>query len=95
MAANARTEQKFRIIGVKRDQRQKLASYGQRLAPWLGGAGIALGHIAASVNCTVPQQGRCGACGSCVLVVGSLVGWAWAKRKRADDFYLDDGSSFS
>jgi hypothetical protein len=59
----------------------------QRLLPWLAGAGMALGHAAVSSNCTIPQQGRCAACGSCILVVGSLAAWAMARQRRGDDFY--------
>jgi hypothetical protein len=61
----------------------------QKALPWLAGAGMALGHAAVSANCTVPQQGRCAACGSCILVVGSLVAWAMAKKARGDDFYIE------
>lgn len=60
----------------------------QKTLPWLAGAGMALGHAAVASNCTVPQQGRCAACGSCILVVGSLVAWAMARKGRSDDFYL-------
>lgn len=60
----------------------------QKVLPWLAGAGMALGHAAVSANCTVPQQGRCAACGSCILVVGSLVAWATVKKRRGDDFYI-------
>lgn len=86
-------EMKERLSQSSATKPGKVATYGERLAPWLGGAGIAIGHIAASTNCTIPQQGRCGACGSCILVVGSLVGWAWAKRDRSEDFYLGDDKS--
>jgi hypothetical protein len=54
----------------------------QRALPWLAGAGMAVGHAAVSANCTLPQQGRCAACGSCVLVVGALVTWAVAAKRR-------------
>lgn len=60
----------------------------QKVLPWLAGAGMALGHAAVSANCTLPQQGRCAACGSCVLVVGSLVAWAMVKKRRGDEFYI-------
>lgn len=54
----------------------------QQLLPWLAGAGMALGHAAVSSNCTIPQQGRCSSCGSCVIVVGTLAFWALAKKKQ-------------
>lgn len=60
----------------------------QKVLPWLAGAGMALGHAAVSANCTLPQQGRCAACGSCILVVGSLVAWAMVKKRRGDEFYI-------
>jgi hypothetical protein len=66
-----------------------------RSVPWLAGAGMAAGHIAVSVNCSVPQQGRCAACGSCIVAVGSLVGWAIWKKRQGGEFYLDDRASFS
>jgi len=66
-----------------------------RSVPWLAGAGMAAGHIAVSVNCTVPQQGRCAACGSCIVVVGSLVGWALWKNRQGGVFYVDDRASYS
>lgn len=59
----------------------------QRLLPWLAGAGMALGHAAVSANCTIPQQGRCAACGSCILVVGSLASWAMVKKRKGGEFY--------
>ena len=60
----------------------------QKVLPWLAGAGMALGHAAVSANCSVPQQGRCVSCGSCILVVGSLVGWAVLKKRQGDDFFV-------
>ncbi len=57
------------------------------LAPWLAGAGLALGHIATTSNCTVPQQGRCSTCGSCIIALGALVSWAVIKNKKDDDLY--------
>ena len=55
--------------------------------PWLAGAGLALGHIATTSNCTLPQQGRCSTCGSCIIALGVLVGWAVIKNKKDDDLY--------
>jgi len=54
-------------------------------APWLAGAGLALSHIATTSNCTLPQQGRCSTCGSCVIALGALVGWAVIKNKQDDE----------
>lgn len=61
------------------------------VAPWLAGAGIAMGHAAVGANCSVPQQGRCAGCGSCIVAVGALVGWALWKKHRGENFYADDG----
>ncbi|MDD5036185.1 MAG: hypothetical protein PHE55_15655 [Methylococcaceae bacterium] len=72
--------------------RGKVGELWDHSAPWLAGVGIAVGHIALANNCTVPQQGRCGACGSCIVAVGSLVGWALLKQRRGEPFYTDDGS---
>lgn len=58
-----------------------------RVLPWLAGAGMAFGHAAVASNCTVPQQGRCSSCGSCVLVVGSLVAWALSRQRGGKPFY--------
>ena len=56
--------------------------YVNSIAPWLAGAGFALGHIATTSNCTIPQQGRCATCGSCVIALGSLVAWAVIKNNK-------------
>jgi len=53
----------------------------EKTLPWLAGAGMALGHAAVANNCTLPS-GRCSSCGSCIVVVGSLVAWAMAKQRR-------------
>lgn len=56
-----------------------------RAVPWLAGAGIALGHIAVSSQCTLPREGRCSTCGSCVVALTALVGWAvWQRRHAAE-----------
>ncbi len=52
------------------------------LLPWLAGAGLAAGQIAASTGCTVPRSGQCSTCGGCVVAVGALAGWALLKRRR-------------
>jgi len=56
-------------------------------APWLIGSGIALSHIATTTNCTIPQQGRCSTCGSCVVAIGALVTWAIMKKPKDGDLY--------
>ena len=52
--------------------------------PWVAGAGLALGHIAVTSNCTVTTQGRCSTCGSCAVALISLVGWALLRNWRKD-----------
>ncbi len=56
----------------------------QQVLPWLAGAGFALSHIALTTNCTVPREGRCSTCGSCVVALGGIVAWAVLKGKPAD-----------
>lgn len=56
----------------------------QQALPWLAGAGFALSHIALTTNCTVPREGRCSTCGSCVVALGAIVAWAVLKKKPAD-----------
>ena len=58
-----------------------------KAAPWMAGAGIAVGHILTSSNCTLPKQGLCSTCGSCVVALGSLVAWAMIKKRQGNDFY--------
>lgn len=58
--------------------------------PWLAGAGIAGGQILVASNCSVTSQGRCSACGSCVIAIGSLVSWSYLRRNQADEFYLSE-----
>lgn len=67
----------------------KITNTGKKVFPWLAGAAMGLGHIAVSTHCTIPQQGRCAACGSCILVVGSLVSWAIWKQRQGGDFYIE------
>jgi len=63
------------------------------VAPWLAGSGIAVGHILTSSNCTIPQTGQCTSCGSCVVALGSLVGWAVIKNKNSDqEFFMEENS---
>ncbi len=51
-----------------------------RLLPWLAGAGLAAGQIALSSSCSLPRDGRCTACGGCVVALGVLVSWAVLKK---------------
>ncbi len=60
----------------------------EKALPWLAGVGIATGQIMASTQCTVPQQGSCSGCGSCVVAVGSLVTWSVFKNKQKKEFYI-------
>ncbi len=65
-----------------------LKTIWMKTAPWLAGAGLAGGHAGVATRCTVPQQGVCAGCGSCAVVVASLVTWALvAKKRRGGDFY--------
>ncbi|MDF9390928.1 MULTISPECIES: hypothetical protein [Methylococcus] len=61
----------------------------RKVLPWLAGAGMGLGHAAVASNCTVPQQGRCSSCGSCIVVVGSLAVWALSRKKGQGAFYQE------
>jgi hypothetical protein len=61
-----------------------------KVAPWAAGAGIAIGHILTSSNCTIPKQGLCSTCGSCVIALGSLVAWAMIKKRQGNDFYSEE-----
>ncbi|MFK5986700.1 MAG: hypothetical protein QM479_14930 [Pseudomonadota bacterium] len=55
--------------------------------PWLAGASLALGHIVTTSNCTLPQQGRCSTCGSCIIALGALVSWAAIKNNKEKNLY--------
>ncbi|MCX7087084.1 MAG: hypothetical protein NTV00_03410 [Methylococcales bacterium] len=58
------------------------------LTPWMAGVGIAVGHALTSSNCSIPKQGSCSACGSCVVALGSLTAWAVIKqRSNEQPFY--------
>lgn len=62
-----------------------------KMTPWIAGAGIAAGHVLTSSNCTIPQQGKCSTCGSCVVALGSLVAWAIAKKHNGnEDFFIEN-----
>ncbi len=63
-----------------------------KAAPWAAGAGIAIGHVLTSSNCTLPKQGLCTSCGSCVVALGSLVAWAMIKKRQGNDFYAEEST---
>ena len=50
--------------------------------PWLGGVGMAVGQAAVATRCTIPEQGACMGCGSCLVVIGSLATWAIHAKKQ-------------
>lgn len=65
----------------------KLAS---KTAPWLAGVGLAGGQVGLASRCTIPSQGACSGCGSCAVVVASLVTWAIIlKKRRGDEWYIE------
>lgn len=65
----------------------------EKLLPWAAGAGLAVSHIVVSSNCTLPKEGRCSTCGSCVVALATLVGWALYKKRQDGDFYGDNNKS--
>lgn len=52
-----------------------------RVVPWLTGSGMALGQSMLATACSVPRVGKCVGCGSCVVAVATLSGWALQRRK--------------
>ena len=64
-----------------------------KIAPWFAGASLAVCHVAMSANCSVTRDGRCSSCGSCVIALGALVGWALMDKSRANG--LKKGASES
>lgn len=61
-----------------------------KVVPWLAGIGMGLGHAAVASRCTVPYLGRCSQCGSCLVVVVSLLAGAVAKKRDGKAFYQGD-----
>jgi len=53
-----------------------------KTAPWLAGVGMAAGQAAVATRCTVPEQGTCVGCCSCLVVIGSLATWAIQANKQ-------------
>ena len=56
-----------------------------KIAPWFAGASLGLCHVAMSSNCSVTREGHCTSCGSCVIALGALVGWALMDKNRQSD----------
>jgi len=54
------------------------------LLPWMAGAGVAVSQVALSTGCTLPRDGQCSTCGSCVVALGVLVSWAVLKKRNGD-----------
>jgi len=53
-----------------------------KTAPWLAGVGMAAGQAAVATRCTVPEQGTCVGCCSCLVVIGSLASWALQNKRQ-------------
>ncbi|HHJ39339.1 MAG: hypothetical protein AXA67_02410 [Methylothermaceae bacteria B42] len=67
-----------------------ISNLTSKTAPWLAGAGLAGGQAGLAVRCTVPSQGLCSGCGSCAVVVASLVTWAVVlKKRKGDAWYIE------
>jgi hypothetical protein len=66
----------------------KLRAYVQKALPWTIGAGIAISHIAMSSNCSLPKNGHCSTCGSCIIALATLAGWAMFKKR--EDFFISN-----
>lgn len=61
-----------------------------RLMPWLAGSGMAMGQAALATACSLPTLGKCVGCGSCVVGVATLYGWAM-KNRQADRQRAEQG----
>ncbi len=69
--------------------KQTVINLTSKAAPWLAGVGLAGGQAGLATRCTVPGQGVCSGCGSCAMVVASLVTWAViAKKRQGDAWYI-------
>ncbi|MEQ1528917.1 MAG: hypothetical protein ABL925_06335 [Methylococcales bacterium] len=55
------------------------------LGPWLTGSAMAAGQAFLATGCSVPKVGKCVGCGSCVVAVVTLSGWALKRRKQAKE----------
>ncbi|NOT85018.1 MAG: hypothetical protein HOP02_09660 [Methylococcaceae bacterium] len=58
----------------------------------MAGVGIAVGHVLTGSNCSIPKQGSCSACGSCVVALGSLTAWAVIKQRSSDQPFYEQNS---
>ncbi len=56
------------------------AQLAEKVGPWMTGSGMALGQGLLATACTVPKIGHCAGCGSCIVAVVTLSGWALKKR---------------
>lgn len=54
------------------------------VVPWMIGAGMGGGTALLGTLCTIPKTGQCAACGSCLVSLASLVGWALLKGRGSD-----------
>ena len=62
----------------------KKSPHLQKIFPWLVGGSIAVSHIAMSSNCSIPKVGNCSGCGSCVIALSVLTGWAILKKPNEE-----------
>ncbi|MCX7098594.1 MAG: hypothetical protein NTV43_11900 [Methylococcales bacterium] len=53
----------------------------EKAGPWLTGSGIASGQAFLATGCSVPKIGKCVGCGSCIVAVVTLTGWALGNQK--------------
>ena len=53
----------------------------EKVGPWLTGSGIASGQAFLATGCSVPKVGKCVGCGSCIVAVVTLTGWALSHHK--------------
>lgn len=69
----------------------KKTQHIQKLFPWLVGGGIAVSHIAMSSNCSIPKVGNCSGCGSCIVALSVLTGWAILKKPKHNEegFFIE------
>ena len=81
----------FRMIKVIKKFKQNETLV--KVAPWFAGASLGLCHVAMSSNCSVTREGHCTSCGSCVIALGALVGWA-IMDKGSQKQALNPGTKF-
>lgn len=79
----------LKVQAIAPDTSQK-SDWLVMLAPWMAGVGIAVGHVLTSSNCSIPKQGSCSACGSCVVALGSLTAWAVLKQRNSDQPFYEE-----